>query len=385
MKKTINFTKYRFIMIAVSLVLLAGGLAGTLLQDGFNLGIDFRPGLNLQVEFDNRAVVIEQVREALDGFDGVQVQELGSDEVSRFSIRLQNDNGDEDFRNFLSENSAALTAALSASLGGLEVVGEDYVEPRFAADLALNATILVVAAIALILLYLWVRFRIAYAVSSIVALVHDIAFMVLFIGTFQIEVSSATIAAVLTIMGYSLNDTIVIFDRIRENEKLLSESSFVQVINVSITQSLSRTIITSITTLLAVTAIYIFTTGQIQAFALNIGSLNRSSGFWSVPTPRSLSPVPPCWDFPAANAFRKRSRPRTAWRPPRWTAKAPTLPPPRWTVRPSAIRSGLSASARKRSKKQNPRADLRIPRLNKAARFRAAFFYPCLAAAWFIF
>jgi preprotein translocase subunit SecF len=63
MKKTINFTKYRFIMIAVSLVLLAGGLAGTLLQDGFNLGIDFRPGLNLQVEFDNRAVVIEQVRE----------------------------------------------------------------------------------------------------------------------------------------------------------------------------------------------------------------------------------------------------------------------------------------------------------------------------------
>jgi preprotein translocase subunit SecF len=293
MKKTINFTKYRFIMIAVSLVLLAGGLAGTLLQDGFNLGIDFRPGLNLQVEFDNRAVVIEQVREALDGFDGVQVQELGSDEVSRFSIRLQNDNGDEDFRNFLSENSAALTAALSASLGGLEVVGEDYVEPRFAADLALNATILVVAAIALILLYLWVRFRIAYAVSSIVALVHDIAFMVLFIGTFQIEVSSATIAAVLTIMGYSLNDTIVIFDRIRENEKLLSESSFVQVINVSITQSLSRTIITSITTLLAVTAIYIFTTGQIQAFALNmiVGVLvgTYSSIFIASPTLLGLS------------------------------------------------------------------------------------------------
>jgi preprotein translocase subunit SecF len=381
MKKTINFTKYRFIMIAVSLVLLAGGLAGTLLQDGFNLGIDFRPGLNLQVEFDNRAVVIEQVREALDGFDGVQVQELGSDEVSRFSIRLQNDNGDEDFRNFLSENSAALTAALGASLGGLEVVGEDYVEPRFAADLALNATILVVAAIALILLYLWVRFRIAYAVSSIVALVHDIAFMVLFIGTFQIEVSSATIAAVLTIMGYSLNDTIVIFDRIRENEKLLSESSFVQVINVSITQSLSRTIITSITTLLAVTAIYIFTTGQIQAFALNmiVGVLvgTYSSIFIASPYPDRT--------FRRQTHSGKGQGQGRRGVPHAGRRKAPTLPPPRWTVRPSAIRSGLSASARKRSKKQNPRADLRIPRLNKAVRFRAAFFYPCLAAAGFIF
>jgi preprotein translocase subunit SecF len=117
--------------------------------------------------------------------------------------------------------------------------------------------------------------------------------MVLFIGTFQIEVSSATIAAVLTIMGYSLNDTIVIFDRIRENEKLLSESSFVQVINVSITQSLSRTIITSITTLLAVTAIYIFTTGQIQAFALNmiVGVLvgTYSSIFIASPTLLGLS------------------------------------------------------------------------------------------------
>jgi preprotein translocase subunit SecF len=267
MKKTIHFTKHRFVMIIISLVLLAGGLAGTLLQGGFNLGIDFNAGLSLQVELRGSGIEISDVRDALADFDGVQVQELGEASQQRFSIRLQDDGEIDNFSNVMRDE---IESALNADFSGVEILGEDYVEPRFAADLALNATILVIAAVALILLYLWVRFRFAYAVSSIVALVHDIAFMVLFIGTFQIEVSSATIAAVLTIMGYSLNDTIVIFDRIRENEKLLSDSSFIQVINVSITQSLSRTIITSLTTLLAVTAIFIFTTGQIQAFALNM-------------------------------------------------------------------------------------------------------------------
>ncbi|MFW5686207.1 MAG: protein translocase subunit SecF, partial [Spirochaetota bacterium] len=97
-----------------------------------------------------------------------------------------------------------------------------------------------------------------------------VAFMLVFIGALQIEVSTATIAAILTIIGYSLNDTIVIFDRIRENERLMRESGFETIINASITQSLSRTLITSITTLLAVTAIYIFATGTVQLFALNL-------------------------------------------------------------------------------------------------------------------
>ncbi len=267
MKKTIQFTKHRFVMIALSLVLLAGGLAGTLVQGGFNLGIDFQAGLSLQVELDGSGIETGEVRDALSTFDGVQVQELGDPGLNRFSVRLQDDGTVDNFSNV---KRAEISDALGAAFTGVEILGEDYVEPRFAADLALNAILLVSGAIALILVYLWIRFRIAYAVSSIAALVHDIAFMILFIGTFQIEVSSATIAAVLTIMGYSLNDTIVIFDRIRENEKLLSESSFIQVINVSITQSLSRTIITSLTTLLAVTAIFVFTTGQIQAFALNM-------------------------------------------------------------------------------------------------------------------
>jgi preprotein translocase subunit SecF len=125
-------------------------------------------------------------------------------------------------------------------------------------------------AMGLILLYIWFRFRLGYALAAIAAIAHDMTFMLGFIGTFQLEVSTATIAALLTVVGYSLNDTIVVFDRIRENETILRESSFENVINTSITQSLSRTVITSVTTLLAVTAIYVFATGTIEAFALKL-------------------------------------------------------------------------------------------------------------------
>jgi preprotein translocase subunit SecF len=133
-----------------------------------------------------------------------------------------------------------------------------------------QAVWLVVVAFTLIFIYILFRFRIAFAVGAILALVHDIAIMLGVLGTLQFEISTATIAAVLTIVGYSLNDTIVIFDRIRENETLMRDSDFELVINTSITQSLSRTVITSLTTLLAVFAIYIFSTSSIKTFALSL-------------------------------------------------------------------------------------------------------------------
>jgi preprotein translocase subunit SecF len=154
--------------------------------------------------------------------------------------------------------------------GSVETLSTNYVGPRFSADLTRQTIVLTSLALGLILVYIWFRFRLAYAVAAIVTLLHDVAIMLGFIGTFQIEVATATIAAVLTIIGYSLNDTIVIFDRIRENETLLRDSEFGIIVNTSITQSLSRTLITSLTTLLAVVAIFIFATGAIQDFALNL-------------------------------------------------------------------------------------------------------------------
>ena len=125
-------------------------------------------------------------------------------------------------------------------------------------------------AFALIFVYILFRFRAAFAVGALLALIHDIAIMLGVLGTLQLEISTATIAAVLTIVGYSLNDTIVIFDRIRENDTLMRDADAELVINTSITQSLSRTLITSLTTLVAVLAIYLFSTSSIKTFALSL-------------------------------------------------------------------------------------------------------------------
>ena len=271
MKKIVQFTKIRLLMIVLSLVVIGAGLIVTITKNGFNLGVDFQAGLNLQVEIQSSstAVSITSLRDVLSTFDGLQVQVIGADELQRFTIRIRDDGSIADFSNQMrDEISATLAATFGTS--AVDILGEDYVEPRFAADLALNTTLLIVVAMIAILIYLWIRFRFAYALSSLTALIHDIAVMVFFLGSFQIELTSATIAAVLTIIGYSLNDTIVIFDRIRENEKLITDSPFSHVINISITQSLSRTIITSVTTLIAVTSIFIFTTGAIQDFALTM-------------------------------------------------------------------------------------------------------------------
>ncbi|RKX86317.1 MAG: protein translocase subunit SecF, partial [Spirochaetes bacterium] len=140
----------------------------------------------------------------------------------------------------------------------------------FSSSLASQSITLTIVALALILLYIWFRFKLGFAVSAITALAHDVLIMLGFIGTFGLEVSTTTIAAVLTIIGYSLNDTIVVFDRIRENKVLLKGDRFDNIVNISITQSLSRTIITSLTTLLAVVALYVFGTGSIEDFALNL-------------------------------------------------------------------------------------------------------------------
>ena len=258
-------------MIVVSVVVIAAGITATVSQGGFNLGIDFEAGLRQRVEIAQAAGEIDaaEVRDALSGVDGAQVQRVGQPEDQQFSIRVRDPGNIE---NFSQVASTQIEEALAEAFGeaNISVLQTSFVGPRFSQDLASQAVWLTTLALLLILAYIWFRFRLGYAASAIVTLIHDVAVMLGFIGAFQIEVSTATIAAVLTIIGYSLNDTIVIFDRIRENETILRESPFETIVNTSITQSLSRTLITSLTTLLAVLAIFLFATGQIRDFALNL-------------------------------------------------------------------------------------------------------------------
>ena len=273
MKRIIEFTKYRFIALGISAVLILGGIAATVTQGGFNLGIDFQAGLDQRVEISGAAGEVDTatVRSALSEVEpeGLQVQSVGPADEQQFSVRVRDRDEIEDFSEVMAGRVIGLLEAEFGE-GTIEELERSYVGARFTEDLAGQAGFVVFFAVVLILAYIWLRFQLGYALSAISALVHDVTFMLVFIGSLQIEVQTATIAAVLTIIGYSLNDTIVIFDRVRENTTLMRDASYEQIINSSISQSMSRTVITSVTTLLAVTAIFIFATGAIQDFALNL-------------------------------------------------------------------------------------------------------------------
>ncbi|HKK49911.1 MAG TPA: protein translocase subunit SecF [Alkalispirochaeta sp.] len=270
MKRVYDFMKIRVVMLIISTLVIIGGIAGTIAQGGFNLGIDFEAGLSLTVGIEGAGSVESgDVRSTLDEYPGSTVQRVGPPEDNQFVIRIRDDGTRENFQQVVANDVLSVLREEFAP-SSVEELETSYVGPRFSQDLTRQAILLTIFAMVLILAYLWFRFRLGYAVASISALAHDVLVMLGIIGTFQFEVSTATIAAVLTIIGYSLNDTIVIFDRVRENETLLRESPFRSIVNTSITQSLGRTLITSLTTLLAVAAIFVFATGQIQLFALKL-------------------------------------------------------------------------------------------------------------------
>jgi len=213
-------------------------------------------------------ITIDEVRDALSALSGsLQVQIVGDDYLQEFQIRVatESEGTKEDLE-------AQIFNLVEDSFGTDNVIVKqsDYVGPKFSNLLTYRSIIMVVVALALIMAYIWIRFQFSSALAAIAALTHDILIMIGFIAVFRLEVTTTTIAAVLTIIGYSLNDTIVVFDRIRENTKLLRGTKFEKVVNISITQSLSRTLITSFTTLLAVLPLFIFTKGAIQLFALNL-------------------------------------------------------------------------------------------------------------------
>ena len=222
---------------------------------------------NVNFATDSKDVTIEDIREALKAVGSVNVQTVGTQSDGIFQVRLSVEDGETQ-----SEIEAKVNAALRSAFGNdsLVVMQSDFVGPKFSSELLLNSIKAVLIAIALVLVYIAIRFRLSYALSSIIALFHDVLAMLSFILIFRLEVSSTTIAAVLTIIGYSLNNTIVIFDRVRENIKLNKKHDVCDIINRSIEQSLSRTVITSLTTLFAIVPLAIFGSGDIKLFAINL-------------------------------------------------------------------------------------------------------------------
>jgi len=210
---------------------------------------------------------IEQVREAISGLGKISVQTLKPESSQRYLIRVEDPGEDP---NFSATARQAVVSGLESVFGQDRVVvlKTDFVGARYSQGLSRTSLLLVGATLLLIFLYSLIRFKAGYAIGAVLAIAQDAIVMVGFIVWTRMEFSSMTIAAILTILGYSINDTIVQFDRIREQKRLQPNEKFIDVVNDSLTLTFGRTIITTATTMLTVLALFFFTTGSMRDFAL---------------------------------------------------------------------------------------------------------------------
>ncbi|MDR0497195.1 MAG: protein translocase subunit SecF [Treponema sp.] len=211
-------------------------------------------------------VRIEDVRSSLIPLGTVSVQNLGNPVERRFMLRME----DSEIGSGRNVPAERIINALETTFGRGEVAvtRSDYVGSRFSKQLTDQAGILTAMTLLLILAYCTLRFKLRFAAGAVLAIVHDALIMVAFVVWIRMEFNTATIAAILTILGYSINDKVVVFDRMKETRRIYPDDTFVNILNRAITETLSRTIITTSTTMLAVVSLYIFTTGAMKDFAL---------------------------------------------------------------------------------------------------------------------
>jgi len=259
-KKTINFLKYRYIAIGCSWIVIVGFTAITLFRGGFILGIDFVGGYKVIVRAEDKTVNESKIRHALKDFD-IEIQQVGEPVKNEYMISTKlevtpaADSQNSTGKPVLSKYDL-LKNTLIQDFKGMKVLSEENVGPAIGDFLKKSAFKLSFMAIAMMTIYLAFRFELKFAIGAMIALLHDIAATVAFCGLVHVEFNIPVIAALLTIFGYSVNDTIVIFDRIREKNELKSKETFDLVMNKAITETLSRTILTVLLTLFAVISLF---------------------------------------------------------------------------------------------------------------------------------
>ena len=272
-----SFMKIRFTMLIVSSFFIIFSIL-LLSIKGLNLGIDFKGGTLIEVSTNNSN--ISDLRQILNpSFNEVTLQEFGNENT--IIIRLQNDNNKESIATI-----NKVKELISDHVN--EFRRSEYVGPTISSELLIKGLQAISFALIAILIYIWFRFEWQFGFGAVVALIHDVLFTLGVLSLLNIEFSLSTIAAILTIAGYSINDTVVIFDRVRENLRKYKKLQLVDLFNLSINNTLSRTIMTSITTLIALSCLFIFGGAVIKpfAFAMIIGVLigTYSSIFIAVPT-----------------------------------------------------------------------------------------------------
>lgn len=269
----INFLGVAKYLVPISIAMVIFGLV-EIAVDGFDYGIDFAGGTEIQVKFTgeiSRDAIMKSVQEA--GYEKVAVQRFGDE--NEYLVRLENFEGanEKETTALLNKMVTSVTSALQTSFASAnpEIRRVDSVGPQVGDELKRNGLLACFYSLIIILIYIGLRFDYKYAPGAVFCLFHDAALTLALFAIFDREVNVQTLAAVLTLIGYSLNDTIVTFDRIRENESLFRGESFTGIINRSINDTLSRTILTAVTTLMACACLYFFADGVIRDIAFTLG------------------------------------------------------------------------------------------------------------------
>ncbi|MDO8518727.1 MAG: protein translocase subunit SecF [Deltaproteobacteria bacterium] len=259
-KYVFPFMRLKWVFIAISVAFIVASI-GLVIGKGLNFGVDFKGGIKLVYQF-TRPIGDGEIRGmlGLKGFPDADVIRFGGEAENRYLVKTK----------FIADRNVSqeILAALQALDPGASLISEENVGPKVGAELRRRGIFAIILAWILILVYIGIRFDFLFAPGGIVALIHDVTIPIGFFALFGKEVNLPILAASLTIIGFSINDTVVIFDRIRENlRKMPASVPLARLIDISLTETLSRTIVTSLTVLFVVVILFLFGGGVIHDFA----------------------------------------------------------------------------------------------------------------------
>jgi len=260
-KSDIQFINYFKIFIFISLILIIISI-GSIFYKGLNFGVDLKGGTLIELRVENTEVGIGDVRQSFIKMN------LGDVNVKKFGkgndYLIKFEQTDKNKENFIENIKTQLSKNLAGNFSFRRV---ENVGPKVSGELLKSGLIAIVLSLSAMLLYIWIRFEWQFSLGAFIALIHDVIITIGFFSILEFEINLSIVAALLTIVGYSMNDTVVIFDRVRENLKKYSSKTINEISNLSINETLSRTIITSLTTLLALLSIFFFGGKILQGFS----------------------------------------------------------------------------------------------------------------------
>tara|TARA_B110000438_G_C15793950_1_gene642000 strand:+ start:88 stop:1011 length:924 start_codon:yes stop_codon:yes gene_type:complete len=263
-QKDIKFTNFYSKLNFLSLFLIILSIL-IIVFKGLNLGVDFKGGTLIELRTSNSSIGISDIRQSLIKLNLGEVNVKKFGKKNDYLVKIEKTKVSD--KNFIKSINTSLSNSLGTEVNFRRV---ENVGPKVSNELLMSGLLAICLSLAAMLFYIWIRFEWQFSLGAIIAIIHDVVITIGIFSLFSFEINLSIVAAVLTIVGYSMNDTVVIFDRIRENLKKYTKISILEIADISTNETLSRTLITSVTTLLALFSIYFFGGQILNGFSLTM-------------------------------------------------------------------------------------------------------------------